>query len=318
MTNNSQSRKWTMTINNPIDCNLTHDAITKILMLFSPEYFCMADEIAVTGTFHTHVFLYSLSPIRFTTLKNRFPIAHIEKAYGSAKQNRDYITKSGKWADSDKAETAIEGSFYEYGNIPAENAEKNPQMFQLVQNVKDGLSTVEIIDSKPNMAFRIKDIDMLRQTLLAEKYTTESRSLEVCYIYGASGTGKTRGIYAKHNSKDIYRITNYRHGSNAFFDGYQGQDILVFEEFNSQIPIEEMLNYLDIYPLRLPARYNDKTACFTKVYITSNIPLYSQYKEAQMQRPETWNAFSRRIHKIIEYRSDGIIKEKINGGAEYK
>jgi len=250
MTNNSQARKWTMTINNPIDCGLNYDAIAKILMLFSPEYFCMADEIAATGTFHTHVFLYSLSPIRFTTLKNRFPIAHIEKAYGSAKQNRDYIMKSGKWADSGKAETSVEGSFYEYGNIPTENAEKNPQMFRLVQNVKDGLSTVEIIDNTPNMAFRIKDIDMLRQTLLAEKYTTENRMVEVCYIFGASGTGKTRGIYAKHNSKDIYRITNYRHGNNAFFDGYQGQDILVFEEFNSQIPIEEMLNYLDIYPLR--------------------------------------------------------------------
>ena len=32
------------------------------------------------------------------------------------------------------------------------------------------------------------------------------------------------------------------------------------EEFNSQIPIEAMLNYLDVYPLLLPARYSDRTA----------------------------------------------------------
>jgi hypothetical protein len=88
-----------------------------------------------------------------------------------------------------------------------------------------------------------------------------------------------------------------------------GQDVLVFEEFNSQVDIEEMLNYLDIYPLSLPARYSDKVACFTKVYITSNQPLYMQYKFEQMNRLKTWEAFLRRIHKVIEFKQDGKIIE---------
>ena len=83
----------------------------------------------------------------------------------------------------------------------------------------------------------------------------------------------------------------------------------MFEEFNSQISIEAMLNYLDIYPLTLPARYNDRTACYTKVYITSNIPLENQFKGVQHSRPETWKAFLRRIHKVYEYTSDGGIFE---------
>ena len=65
-----------------------------------------------------------------------------------------------------------------------------------------------------------------------------------------------------------------------------------------------MLSYLDIYPAYLPARYNDRVACFTTVYITSNIPLEQQYIEVQWERPETWEAFARRIHKVIEYRKD--------------
>ena len=123
MANNSQSRKWALVINNPLDAGLDHTAIAAILALFSPAYYCMADEIAATGTFHTHVFLYSPSPIRFATLKTRFPVAHIEKAYGSAKENRDYITKSGKWAETDKAETTVAGSFMEWGTLPAEKEE---------------------------------------------------------------------------------------------------------------------------------------------------------------------------------------------------
>ena len=272
MGNNTQSRKWSLVINNPQECGLDHSAIVEILRKFSPAYFCMADEIATTGTYHTHIFLYSPSPIRFSTVKNRFPTAHIDKTYGSAKENRDYIRKEGKWAETDKAETKVPDTFLEWGDMPTEKEEKAPQMYKLIQEVRDGISTANIIEGSPNLAFRVRDIDALRQTLLSDRYASENRKIEVWYIFGASGTGKTRGIYERHDAKDICRITNYRNGRGISFDGYTGQDVLVFEEFHSQIPIEDMLNYLDIYPLPLPARYSDRVACYTRVYITSNLP----------------------------------------------
>ena len=307
---NSQSRKWLMVINNPQECGFDHNHICELLMKFFPDYFCMADEIAKTGTFHTHVFLYSHSPIRFSTLKNRFPIAHIEKAYGSAKENREYILKEGKWELDEKAETKVEGSFYEHGEVPKEKEEKNPRMSKLIEDIREGKQAVEIIDESPEFAFRVRDLEVLREALLSEKFRNENRKVFVSYLYGASGTGKTRSIFENHAARDICRITNYRQGKGISFDGYNGQDVLVFEEFNSQIPIEEMLNYLDIYPLSLPARYTDRTACYTKIYITSNLPLWEQYQDVQEYRPETWKAFLRRIHKIAEYHADGTITER--------
>ncbi len=309
MGNNTQSRKWSLVINNPQECGLDHSAIVEILRKFSPAYFCMADEIATTGTYHTHIFLYSPSPIRFSTVKNRFPTAHIDKTYGSAKENRDYICKEGKWAETDKAETKVPDTFFEWGDMPAEKEEKAPQMYKLIQEVREGISTANIIEGSPNLAFRVRDIDTLRQTLLSDRYASENRKIEVWYIFGASGTGKTRGIYERHEAKDICRITNYRNGRGISFDGYTGQDVLVFEEFHSQIPIEDMLNYLDIYPLSLPARYSDRVACYTRVYITSNLPLEKQYRNVQWDSLETWRAFIRRIHKVLEYRADGSVRE---------
>ena len=94
------------------------------------------------------------------------------------------------------------------------------------------------------------------------------------------------------------------------FDSYSGQDVLVFEEFNSQIPIEEMLNYLDIYPLMLPARYSDKVACYTKVIITSNLPLEKQYVSEQLNKPKTYNAFLRRINYVMEYDKKRNVNKK--------
>lgn len=309
MSANPQSRKWMLTINNPKDCGLDHDGITALLSLFCPDYFCLADEIATTGTFHTHIFIYAKSPIRFTTLKNRFPTAHIEKAFGSAKDNRDYIRKEGKWLDDAKAETSVEGSFYEFGTVPSEVEERDPKMYRLLQNVKDGLSTTEIIDEAPSFAFKSRDIDVLREAYLTEKYRIQNRLLTVTYLFGASGTGKTSGIFKKHPASEICRITDYNGKNGIRFDAYHGQDVLVFEEFNSQIPIEAMLNYLDVYPLMLPARYNDRTACYTKVYITSNRPLNEQYIDVRRYRAETWNAFLRRIHHVYEYHSDGTVTE---------
>ena len=310
--NNTQSRKWNIVINNPLTHGLTIEMIIELLYLFNPDYFCLAAEISSTGTYHIHIFLYSSSPIRFGTVKKRFPTAHIEPAKGSCQENRDYIRKEGKWAGTEKAETRVEGTFQEFGTMPNASDEKSPKMAQLIRYIKDGLSNLDIIGIDPSYAFKTREIDLLRQQLLEDRYTKENRKVIVHYIFDDSGTGKTRSIYEKHPASDICRITNYPAKGNVQFDAYKGQPVLVFEEFHSQIPIAAMLNFLDIYPVMLPARYYDRVACFTTVYITSNIPLEQQYPEIQKCKLETWNAFLRRIHTVTEYRKGGFIREVKN------
>ena len=39
MGNNSQSRKWALVINNPLEAGLDHSTIKEILQRFSPAYF---------------------------------------------------------------------------------------------------------------------------------------------------------------------------------------------------------------------------------------------------------------------------------------
>lgn len=91
------------------------------------------DEIATTGTKHMHIFIYSKSPIRFSTLKNRFPVAHIDKANGSVMENRDYLRKEGKWQGSDKEQTNLIDTFEEVGNVPKPVDENSPDMSALIE-----------------------------------------------------------------------------------------------------------------------------------------------------------------------------------------
>ncbi|BAK43300.1 hypothetical protein [Eggerthella sp. YY7918] len=303
-----QSRKWFFTFNNPAEHGDTHESVAGRFSELSLAYWCLGDEIgAETGTYHTHGFIYSPSPIRFTRLKKLFPFAHIEKANGTCKENRDYVAKENKFSNDP---TKVEGSFEEHGELPKEREPKEDRKERLYAMVEAGLTTEEIIELDKSFIFQANTIDGLIQRRLASRHKGVNRSVAVIYIWGETGTGKTRSIQERHSADGICRITSYRNGA-VSFDAYKGEPVLVFEEFNSQIAIEEMLNYLDVYPLMLPARYSDKVACFTQVYITSNIPLEKQYPEVQRTRPATWRAFLRRIGKIAHHLPDGSIEETL-------
>lgn len=315
MDGRSMSRKYQLTINSPEEHGITDDLVKDILHnMMTLDYFCLSREIGnETEREHMHVFIYSKSPIRFGTVKNKFPVAHIEKAYGSVKENRDYVAKTGKWEQSNKANTCIKDSFYECGTCPDENEERAPDQTEIMKMIEAGKSTLEIIQKKQKYLFRGKDLDNLREICNREKYSKNMRDVETIYIYGKTGVGKTKTVYENHNINEICRVTNYRNGSISF-DAYNGQKILVFDEFRSQIPISEMLCYLDRYPVQLPARYMDRTACYEKVYILSNLPLEEQYRDVQVKSCETWNAFLRRLSKVLEMQgNDNNIEHDVEG-----
>lgn len=304
---NRQRHAYQLTINNPLQWGYDHNKIKEILTVgFSTlKFFCMADEIGKNGTPHTHIYVYFNSRVRFSKLKKHFPEAHIEAALGSVQANIDYIKKNNRWENSEKSETKVEGSFEDWGTIPVQRGLR-PEMEELYQMIKCGYTNAEILEINNDYISLLDKIDKVRITLLQEKYKNIRRlNLEVVYVYGATGTGKTRGILDKHGDCNVYRVTQYKHA----FDMYNCQNILVLEEYRSNIQLGELLSYLDVYAVELPARYVNRFACYEKVYIVSNWKLEEQYLDVQRESPETWKAFLRRIHKVVHYQENGEIKE---------
>ena len=179
-------------------------------------------------------------------------------------------------------------------------------MEQVVELLKNGYSAADIVQAFPKYGFKVNAIESLNQALLAEKYKETLRPVEVTYKFGATGTGKTCSIFREYPTEDICRITSYNKNG-VRFDSYKSEDILVFEKYASQIPLEEFLVYLDIYPVMFPVRYADKTACCTKVIITSNLPLDAQYIIEQHKKPETYNALLKRINYVEEFLPNGAV-----------
>lgn len=307
MNGNTQSRKWLLTFNNPDKFNMSHDNIRIALSNIKDlTYWCMCDEIGEQGTYHTHLFLYRKNTMRFSMIKNKFPTAHIDYCRGTTQENKDYVRKEGKYKGTHKEETNLPNTFEEYGECPVEEQGKRNDLSALYGMIKDGLSNYDILEQHPAYMAQLQKIDHCREVVRYEEFKNRFRELEVEYWFGQTGQGKTRTVMERYGYENVYRITDYKHP----FDNYKGQDVIVFEEFRSSLRIQDMLNYLDGYPLDLPCRYNNKIACYTKVYILSNITLKEQYKDVQREYEETWKAFLRRIHVVKVFTDKGLTDYK--------
>jgi len=302
----TRSRKWNITINNPEKYGFTHDVIeVKLKELQSLVYYCLADEKG--EVYHTHIYVHFNNAVRFSTIKNVFESAHIEQAKGTSQQNKEYIEKTGKWENSEKCGTKIDGTFKEYGTLPNERQGHRSDMEELYYLIRSGATNVEIYEQEPEYMRHHHLIDKVRQEYRYQENKNKFRKLDVTYIFGKTGLGKTHMIYENNEIDEIYRVTDYKHP----FDNYIGQKIMVFDEYRSQLKISDMLNYIDKYPLTLPARYNGKQACYEIVYILSNWALREQYRGIQTDDYKTWEAFFRRINKLQEITENGIIEHDI-------
>ncbi len=292
MARSAAYRKYQLTFNNPAEHGFSHEVIKTTLAGFSScVYWCLCYEIGEQQTPHTHLYAAFKNAVEFSTIQQRFYGVHIESAKGSHRENREYIRKEGKWLNDAKHETNLPDTFEESGELPPESDKRQKQSERILELVESGASNAEILRECPTALNHLRNIDAARQTLLEERYRNEYRNLTVTYLWGKTGVGKTRSVMEKYGYANVCRVTNYAHP----FDSYHGENGILFDEFRSDLPTKDMLKYLDGYPLTLPCRYGDKVACFTIIYIVSNIPIEQQYPNVQHDEPETWRAFLRRF-----------------------
>ena len=284
---------------------MTFTIIKKCLSIKNIEYVAFSEEIApTTQTPHFHIFLYRSSGMYFSSLKNLIPECHWENVKGTCEENRDYVFKLGKWKDTEKKDGNISDSHYEYGECPKEEQGKRNDLVYMYDLVKQGYTDSEILEKCPETAIKHLDkIGRLRLTYLRDYYKSERRTdLKVHYVFGKTGTGKSRDVLDYYSDQSTYRVTDYQHP----FDSYQSEPVIVFEEFRSSLRLQDMLNYLDIYPLALPARYSPKQCCYTTVVVISNWNFEQQYAELQKdpEQKSSYEAWVRRFTGIVREYTD--------------
>lgn len=185
--------------------------------------------------------------------------------------------------------------------MPVERQGADCEEAVIIDRLQDGATNAEILREFPQYLRGLRDVEYVRQTLKAEENRDKWRDIQTTYIWGSTGTGKTRSVMDGYGYANVYAVNNYKHP----FDGYAGENIMLFDEFDSNIRIKDMNNYLDGYPLSLPVRYSNKQACYERVFIISNLDLRAQYREEKRDKRDVWTAFICRIHKVIRFFEDG-------------
>lgn len=285
----SKSRNWCFTLN---DCTDTHAAFIGVVYDVLPLPFddsrvkyvhYQLEKAPTTGQMHYQGFINFDAPKSMSVAKEvvGFNSVHVEIMHGTLKDNIVYCSKS---------DTKVLGPWMK-GTLPAQGSRTD--LSAPAAAIKAGASRRQIAEDYPEVVLKYpRGLEALRHSLDS---CPKWRDLTVTWIWGKTGTGKTR--MAMDSVDEVSKI-HIVHSDGQWWDGYDGQDVILFDDFYGQIKIATMLRYLDGHPLQLPVKGGFVYAKYTKVYITSNVHYLDIYKGEQIPQ-DVKDAFCRRINEVI-------------------
>lgn len=191
------------------------------------------------------------------------PALHVEKRRGTVSQACDYCRK---------ADSAVPGTQFEVGKCSASAQHTKEEIIKRIKRGETNLSLIEEFPSQFLTSYR--GIDRVRFEYAKSK-AQEWRDLTVRVLYGRTGTGKTRSVFSSYRG----RLFKLDPANNVWWDGYDGEEVLLIDDFYGWIKYGTLLNYLDGYPMRLDVKGSFTWAMWTKVFITSNKHPREWYKD---------------------------------------
>jgi hypothetical protein len=242
------------------------------------------EETPTTGKLHVQGYVELVKPMRINAVKKIFGnnSMHLEKRMGSQGQAVQYCKKD---------DTRVAGP-WEYG-------EKGKQGKRNDLDDLDKLRDMSITDfcvEHPRLAVKYPNgIKMLKQQYDIKDYSNCMRDIKVTVIIGPAGCGKTRYVYDNNEITSVYTLNHNGNGT-LWFDGYNGQDVLLIDDFKGWIKHTQLLKILDRYPYRCEIKGSFIYARWTRVYITSNFKIDSWYDSDKVCD----NALTRRITRYYE------------------
>ena len=121
----------------------------------------------------------------------------------------------------------------------------------------------------------------------------------VLWLSGETGIGKSRIARQIQEATRSHAWSCYsKSGSNKWFDGYSGDELVIWDELNKDFPFTLLLQILDRYELRVETKGGYKNFNPKLIIITTNYSpeeIYCETDEKHM------NALKRRINHYIQF-----------------
>lgn len=276
----SKVSRWTITINSPIDPPPLWDPSKMAYLVYGLE------KAPTTGHQHWQTYCRFSNRCKLQAVKNTFKnqSIHAEPSKGNEQSNRDYCLKDG-------CRTAEFGLYDGGQGVQGRRSD----LEDVAKQIKEGKTLKEIAEVNPVQYIKFsRGIRELQLQL--QPAPPKERPIKVIVYWGPTGTGKTHRVMNKH--EEVYIVSPGR----SPWDSYNGQDVIFFDEFSdSDWDVNQMLKYLDKWRVELSARYNNKFANWSKVYIASNEDPHDFYKFLPQSKRDAFFRRLSEIHHITTY-----------------
>lgn len=287
------SRVWSFTIHSPYDTQVLEEVLREGLDTQKIKRYIFQEEEGESGTPHLQGFIRCCSPLRINGVKLLLGSshAHVERSGGTDHENRVYCSKE---------QGRLDGPF-EGGDWGSQQG-KRRDLESIKEWLDEGWEAIDVAREDVNgfSAF-LKYNSGMTMYSNALKVKRTNRAMEVIYWYGATGSGKTRGVYERFNAEDVYVVTRPTNGS-LYYDGYNGQPCILFDDFYGWAPLSHMLNIMDRYQMKLKIHggFVDLLDSTTTIVITSNNHYDDIYDWTKFSE-ELKSAFIRRITEVKQF-----------------
>lgn len=254
------------------------------------KYAVYGHEVGESGTPHLQGYFSLKKQARMATIHGVLSGLGIKMALlvarGTAADNKTYCEKDGT-------------DLYEFGELKAAQAGNRTDLHQVCDDLKTKSINEVAMEHPTTFVHYSRGIKELKFQMTKNDYGTKPRPMHTTVYYGDGGLGKTRS--AREDSvaagKRVYMVP-YPNGHQIWFDGYDGEEVIIFDDFKGWIRPQELFRFLDMYPLQLAIKGGYTWAAYTQVFITSNHPISDWYSNEVMAKINA-QAYERRFHKIV-------------------
>lgn len=235
----------------------------------------------LTEKLHMQFYVSFDQAVRLSQLKGWLPSAHWEVAKKNQLACERYCTKE---------DCRVEGPW----RLGLNSQGQRTDLAALMQMIKEGASERKVLEEFPSQYFRYRH-SIVAAINLHVPHRDFKPEIEI--YHGATGTGKTRKAYE--DNKESCHIQSAR---TKWWDGYEGQRVVIVDEFYGQWKYDALLQICDRYPYRVQVKGSSVPLRPLKIIFTSN------------RAPDTWYQhtiveFMRRVTRILYFDQDGEVSQ---------